>query len=183
MHKLGRPRLDGRLKAAQRLDVGLILVGRLFGDAPDRLVERQVGEVAQGARVDLVVEVGEVAHIGDGILAIDMAQQPEQHVEDNRRAGVADMGEVVDRRAADIHPHVLRIYGHEVLLRARQRVGKAQALECPGRRRCFSHKELPVCMTPKISDFRKGSCTQFQFHGVLARRNGRAAPWPAGPGV
>ena len=34
-----------------------------------------------------------------------MAKQPEQHVEDDERARIADMRKIVDRRAADIHAH------------------------------------------------------------------------------
>ena len=56
-----------------------------------------------------------------------MAEQPEQHVEDDQRPRVADMGEVVDRRPADIHAHVRRIDRDEVLLRPRQRVVQPQA--------------------------------------------------------
>ena len=37
-----------------------------------------------------------------------MPQQPEQHVEHDHRPRIADMGEVVDRRPAHIHAHVLR---------------------------------------------------------------------------
>ena len=40
------------------------------------------------------------------LCAIEMAQQPEQHVEHDDRPGVADMGEVVDRGPADIDAHV-----------------------------------------------------------------------------
>ena len=47
------------------------------------------------------------------VLAVDMPQQPEQHVEHDYRPGVADMGEVVDRRPAHIHPHVRRIERRE----------------------------------------------------------------------
>ena len=61
------------------------------------------------------------------VRAIEMAQQPEQHVEDDDRPRIADMGEVVDRRPADIHAHVLRIDRDEILLRPRQRIVKPQA--------------------------------------------------------
>ena len=39
---------------------------------------------------------------------------------------IADMGEVIDRRAADIHPHVLRIDGCEIVLGLGQGVEEAQ---------------------------------------------------------
>ena len=104
----GGARLEGRLQAAERLHVGLELRVGFFGDLADRLVERQGGIVARGARVDLVVDVGDVADIGDVVLAVEVPQQPEQHVEDDHRPRIADMGEVVDGRAADIHAHILR---------------------------------------------------------------------------
>ena len=91
--------------------------------------ERQVGIRLAGTGVDLVVDVGDVADIGDVILAIEMAQQAEQHVEDDDRPRIADMGVVVDRRPADIHAHVIVVEGDEVLLRARQRVVDAQTFE------------------------------------------------------
>ena len=128
---VGGARLDRRLEAAERGDVGMILRGGLLGDLADRLVERQVGKSRSGTGVDLVVDVGDVADIGDVVRAVDMAQQTEQHVEDDGRAGIADMGEVVDRRAADIHAHVCRIDGDKVLLLARQRVVEPQMWRCP----------------------------------------------------
>ena len=124
---LGGARLEGRLQAAQRLHVGLELRVGGLGDLADRLVERQAGIVAGGARVDLVVDVGDVADIGDVVVAVEVAQQPEQHVEDDDRPRVADMGEVVDRRAADIHAHIVGIDRGKSLLRPRQRVVEPQA--------------------------------------------------------
>ena len=108
-HEFGGARLDGRRQAAERCDIGLKLVGGLFGDLADRLVQRQPRKVPRRARVDLVVDVGDVADIGDVVVAIDMPQQPEQHVEHDDRPRIADMGKVVDRRTADIHAHVVRI--------------------------------------------------------------------------
>jgi hypothetical protein len=121
-HRLGGARLHGRRQVAEIGHVGLILrVGR-FGDPADRLVQRQVRKVARGAGVDLVVYVRDVADIGDVLRAVGVAQQAEQHVEDDGRAGVADMGEVVDGRAADIHPHVRRVDRREGRLGAREGV-------------------------------------------------------------
>jgi hypothetical protein len=56
-------------------------------------------------RVDLVVDVGDVAHVLDVRLAVERTQQAEQHVEHDDGARIADMGEVVDRRPAHIHAH------------------------------------------------------------------------------
>jgi len=38
-----------------------------------------------------------------------MAQQPLENVKHNHRAGVAQMGAIVNRRAADIHPHIIAV--------------------------------------------------------------------------
>ena len=104
---LGRARLDGRPQAAERIDVLVELALGLLRDGADRLVERQVGIFLRRPRVDLVVDVGDVAHIGDVLGAVEVPQQPEQHVEHDDRPRIADMGEVVDRRPAHIHAHAL----------------------------------------------------------------------------
>jgi len=95
-------------------------------DLADRLVQRQVGVFLRRARVDLVVDIGDVAHVGDVIGAIDVPQQAEQHVEHDRRPRIADMGEVVDRRPAHIHAHVRRIERREDALLAGQRIVELQ---------------------------------------------------------
>ena len=56
-----------------------------------------------------------------------MAQQPEQQVEHDHRARIADMGEVIDRRPADIHADILRIERNEVFLGLGQGVEQAQS--------------------------------------------------------
>ena len=122
---LGRARLHRRPQGAQRIDVVVKLLFRQLGDLADRLVERQARKIPRGAVVDLVVDVGDVADVLDVRLAVEVAQQPEQHVEHDDRARIADMGEVVDRRPADIHAHVLRIERHERPLFLRQRIVEA----------------------------------------------------------
>ena len=147
LDEFGGARLVCRLQGAECDDIGMELVGRLFRHAADRLVERQRAvrdlraKIAQRPRVDLVVDVGDVARIGDVVFAIDMAQQPEQHVEDDHRARVADMGEVIDRRAADIHAHIVWIDGRKSTLRARERVVQRQD-------RLFGHGSLPKMQKP-----------------------------------
>ncbi len=71
-----------------------------------------------GACIDLVINVGEISHIADRVMAIDMAQQPKQRIEHHHRARVAYVGAVIDRRPTDIHPHVRRVDRHEILFRA-----------------------------------------------------------------
>ena len=112
----GRARLPGRRQRAERAHVLVVPGRRLGGDRLDR------PSALGGPRVDLVLDVGDVAHVGDLRLAIDVAQQPEERVEHHHRPGVADVRAVIDRRPADVHPHVGRIERHEALLRSRPRV-------------------------------------------------------------
>ena len=74
-----------------------------------------------------------------------MAQQAIEHVEDDDRPRIADMGEVVDRRPAHIHAHVLRIDRREDFLLARKRIVERE-----------SHL-FPFCvmagLVPAIHDF------------------------------
>ncbi|MNU40832.1 hypothetical protein D3C71_295550 [compost metagenome] len=66
-----------------------------------------------GLGVDLVVHVGDVAGVDHLVRAIGPAQQPHQDVEHHRRARIADMGVVIDRRTADIERHPVRIARRE----------------------------------------------------------------------
>ncbi len=122
---LGSARLDGGPQRAERIDVLVELLFRQLRDLADRLVERQAGKIARGAIVDLVVDVGDVANISHVRGAVEVPQQPEQHVEHDDRARIADMGEVVDRRSADIHAHVRGIERRERPLLLRQRIVEA----------------------------------------------------------
>src|SRR3546814_12195971 len=64
------------------------------------------------------------------LLGIGLPQQPVERVEDDHGPRIADMGVVVDGRAADIHRHPLRVLRDEILFLAGQRVVK---LNLPGR--------------------------------------------------
>ena len=123
---LGCARLVCGRQDPERGDILVKLPPRRFGDFCDRLVERQVGKVADCAGVDLVVDVGDVARINHMVRPVDLAEQAEQNVEHDHRPGVADMGVVVDRGPADIDPHRRRIDGRELLLAAGQGVVEAQ---------------------------------------------------------
>ena len=96
---LSRAGLVGRAQAAERVHVLVVPADRLVRD----LLHGAAGLL--GASDDLVVDVGEVADVDHPVLAVDVAQEAEEHVEHHRRAGVAEMRPVVDRGAADIHPH------------------------------------------------------------------------------
>ncbi len=93
---LGRARLECRLQAAERRRVFLKDGVGLFRQFADR------NAALRGARIDLVVDVGDVADIDDMLGAIEMAQQTKQQVEDDERPRIADMRIVIDGRAADI---------------------------------------------------------------------------------
>ncbi len=133
----------------------MILVGRFLRDFVDRLIERQVGIVAAGARVDLVVDVGDVAHIGHVVLAIEMAQETVKNVENDGRTRIADMGIVVDCRPAHIHAHLVRIDGDEVLFGPRERVVDPEAPET------VRHPHLP------FSTHRHAEAVRYCGHGLL----------------
>ena len=64
-------------EAAKRFCVGLELVCGFLGDFADGVVEGQIRIVAECPCVDLVVDVSEVADVGDVVLAVEMAQQAE----------------------------------------------------------------------------------------------------------
>ncbi len=156
---LGGARLDGRRQRAKRRDVVVELALGRLRHPPDRLVEGQVREVALGAGVDLVVDVGDVAGVDDVLRPIDMPEQAEEHVEHDDRPRVADMGEVVDRRAADIEAHCGRVDRREVLLAAGQGVVEAQ-----GHRRLFRRgrgvvlvEERPSVIERLVSGRRRGA--------------------------
>ena len=111
-----------RRQDAERRDILVELLFGRFRDFADRLVQRQIRVIARRPRVDLVVDVGDVADVRDVLRPIDVAQQPEQHVEHDHGPRVADMGVVVDRRPADVHANVFRIDGLEFGLLPCQRV-------------------------------------------------------------
>ena len=123
---LGGARLFGRRQAAKGCNVLVELALGRFRHLGDRLVKRKVGIVARRPRVDLVVDVGDVADVDDVVRSVDVPQQAEQHVEHDDRPGVADMGEVVDGRTANVEPDRPRIDGREILLAPGQGVMKTK---------------------------------------------------------
>jgi hypothetical protein len=62
---------------------------------------------------DLVVDVGDVAHVGD--LQPERAQPARDDIERHQKACVTDMAQIVDRDAADIHADLPRIDGQKRL--------------------------------------------------------------------
>ena len=59
-------------------------------------------------------DVGEVAH--EGHVQPRVAEVADQYVEDDRRAGVTDVAEIVGRDAADVHRDVSGLEGNEFFL-------------------------------------------------------------------
>ena len=57
-----------------------------------------------------------------------MTQQAVQHVENDQRAGIADVRVIINRGAAHIHAHPARIDGRKVFFGARERVVEAQTV-------------------------------------------------------
>ena len=114
VHRLGHAGLDRRAEAAQRQRILLVDLRGAVCQLTDR------DAAFRRARHDLVLDIRDVAHIGDMIFAIKMTQQPEEDIEHDDRTPIADMRMVVDGRTADIHPHILRIDRREELLVARQ---------------------------------------------------------------
>ncbi|MCY1535401.1 hypothetical protein D9M68_708030 [compost metagenome] len=95
----GGTRLDVR---TQNREARLVLVHR-SDHALHQRFERLA--VLVGATDDLVVDIGDVAHVGEVIAA--MAQPARHHVEGHHHPRMADMAEVIDGHAADIHAHLV----------------------------------------------------------------------------
>ena len=118
---VGGPGLHIGVQVAQRRHIGVEGPGGALGDRPDVFAR------LFGPGVDLVVHVGDVADVGDSFWRrVETSQQPRQHVEHHHRPGIANMGVVVDRRAAHVHADMGLIQGLEVLLGAGQGVVKAE---------------------------------------------------------
>ena len=110
----GRP---GLLVRRQHREARLVLVHRLdhaLGERGDALA------VLVGPAQDLVVDIGDVAHIGD--IKAAMAQVASDDVEGHHHPGMAQVAVVVDGHAAHVHAHPARLEGREGFLAASQRV-------------------------------------------------------------
>ena len=141
----GRARLDGRRQHAERGDVLVELRRRLLGELSDRHDWIEIGIPLHRPRVDLVVDVGDVARVGDVLLAVDVAEQPKQHVENDDGPRVADVREVVDRRPADVHAHVAGIDRLERLLAPRQRIVERESHAAPMAKPCHQGWRDGLC--------------------------------------
>src|SRR6476646_5993655 len=82
---IGGARLDIRLQAAERFRIGMEDPDHLVGERAD--IDAELG----GARVYPVVDVGNVADIGDVIRPIKVPPKPQPHVAADEHTAVADM--------------------------------------------------------------------------------------------
>ncbi len=94
---LGDARVLGGGLHVERLELAQELVGELRGEL------KRVAAELFGAGDHLVVDIGEVHDVVYGETA--MLQVAADHIEDNRRHGVAYVGVVVGGNAADVHTH------------------------------------------------------------------------------
>lgn len=113
-----RARLDVRTLDAERIDILVHRGDETVGQRADRLA------VLDRAADDLVVDVGDVAHIRDP--EADRAQPALHQVEHDHHARVAHVTIVVDGDPAYVHPHIAGLARHEDLLVTRERVVDAQ---------------------------------------------------------
>ena len=117
-HIFGGARLVRGALYAQRVGVLVQGVDHAIRQAADGLA------VLHGAADDLVVNIGDVAHIGHG--QTRGAQPALHHVKGNHRARMAQVTQVIHGHAADIHAHMAGFERNKRLQGTRQRVVDAQ---------------------------------------------------------
>jgi hypothetical protein len=101
--------------------VGVLLIG--FDEALGKIAD---GDAHLAGAIDhFVVNVGEILNVSDAVTA--MFQVAPQDVKDDEGSGVADVKEVVDRRAADVKRDLALPERDEGLFPSRQIVVKAQS--------------------------------------------------------
>jgi len=102
---------------AQRIRVLVQGFDHAVGQGPNGLA------VVKGALDDLVVNVGDVAHVGHPKAA---GTQPAlHHIKRHHGAGMTQVTEVIDRHAADVHAHMTGFERNKRLQRTRERVVNA----------------------------------------------------------
>ncbi len=120
---VSRTRLDIR---TQYVEAGLVLVHG--GDhSLDQRLERLA--VLAGTADDLVVDVGDVTHVGHVVAAV--AQPTGDHVERDHHPCMTDVAEVIDRHATDVHTHLIAFQRAERFLGLGQRVVDRQRHHWP----------------------------------------------------
>ena len=98
------------------------LLDEASGNRVDRLA------VLGGAPDDLVVDVGDVADVGDAVAA--RAQPAPHHVEHHHEARMPEVQVVVHGDAADVHADVARLQRDKRLFGPAQRIEDLQGVDC-----------------------------------------------------
>ncbi|MNR14934.1 hypothetical protein D3C85_1314340 [compost metagenome] len=132
MHAGDMPGGARLLVRAQDIEACLVLV-----HGGDHAIDQRLEGLAVvvGALDDLVVDVGDIAHIGH--LIATLAQPAGDHVERHHHPRVTDMAEVVNRHAAHVHAHLVVHQRFEDVFAFGQRVVDREhwnSLETTGRR-------------------------------------------------
>ena len=117
-HVVGGARLVRGALDAQRVGILVQRVDHAVGQATDGLA------IGDGALDDLVVNVGDVAHISN--TQATGLEPALYHVKRNHRARMAEVAQVIHRHAAHIHAHMARFERNEVFQSTRQRVVDTQ---------------------------------------------------------
>jgi hypothetical protein len=120
-HVFGGARLQRGALDTQRIRILVQRIDHAIGQAADGLA------VFHRTPDDLVVDVGDVAHIGHLVAA--GAQPALHHVESHHGARMAQVAEVIDRHAADVHAHMARLERRKRFQCTRQRVVDTQTHE------------------------------------------------------
>src|SRR5438094_2350027 len=145
-------RLDiGRLRCEQRR-VFVRISYKAFGQSRNGLTS------LRRAADDLVVDIGNIAHISQRIAAC--TQPALYYVEHDHHSRMPEMAEVVRRDPAHVHPHPRRIEGNERFLPAAEAVVEFQhGLETDSAASLAdpAARGLQLIATQQISDFRRGS--------------------------
>ncbi len=117
-NEVGGARLEVGPRDAERVRVFMHRVDEAVGQRLDRLA------VLDCATNDLVVDIGDVAHVGH--VVAERAQPALHDVEHDHHARMTDVTIVVHGHPADVHPHDALLQRHESLLVTRERVVDAQ---------------------------------------------------------
>ena len=120
---LGRARIDRRALDAQRIRVGVIFLDEAIAQLLDG------DALFVGAADHLIVDIGEVLNVLHFIAFV--LQIAAQRVKHDKRARVADVEIVVDRRAAAVNAHLARLNGLELFLAAGLRIIDLHHLQYP----------------------------------------------------
>ena len=105
---LGRTRLMVRSLNAKRIGVFVHEADKAIGQLTDRFA------VFLGAPDDLVVDIGDVAHVGQ--IKTACAQPALNHVKNDQHTSVAKVAVVIDGHAADVHANLAGFDGDKLLL-------------------------------------------------------------------